>query len=73
VTAMQLAPDTLAAEIRRHIPDFALEYEVDPVRQSIAESWPDHIDDTAAREEWGWNPEYDAAAMTADMLEHLKA
>jgi nucleoside-diphosphate-sugar epimerase len=73
VTAMQLAPETLAAEIRRHIPDFALEYEVDPVRQSIAESWPDHIDDTAAREEWGWNPEYDAAAMTADMLEHLKA
>jgi len=73
VTAMQLAPETLAAEIRKHIPDFALDYEVDPVRQSIAESWPDRIDDAAAREEWGWDPEYDAAAMTADMLAHLKA
>ena len=72
VTAMQLAPETLAAEIRKHIPDFALEYDVDPIRQSIAESWPDRIDDAAAREEWGWEPEYDAAAMTADMLTHLK-
>ncbi len=73
VTAMQLAPETLAAEIRKHVPDFALDYEVDPVRQSIAESWPDRIDDAAARAEWGWKPEYDVAAMTADMLEHLKA
>jgi len=73
VTAMQLAPETLAAEIRKHIPGFLLEYEVDPVRQSIAQSWPDRIDDAAAREEWGWAPEYDVAAMTADMLEHLKA
>ncbi len=72
VTAMQLAPETLAAEIRKHIPDFALDYDVDPIRQSIAESWPDRIDDAAAREEWGWEPEYDAAAMTADMLTHLK-
>lgn len=72
VTAMQLAPETLAAEIRRHIPGFELSYEVDPVRQSIAASWPDHIDDTAARQEWGWKPEYDTAAMTSDMLEHLK-
>jgi len=73
VTAMQLAPETLAAEIRKHIAGFVLEYEVDPVRQSIAQSWPDRIDDAAAREEWGWAPEYDVAAMTADMLEHLKA
>ncbi len=72
VTAMQLAPETLAAEIRKHVPDFALDYDVDPVRQSIAESWPDRIDDTAARDEWGWNPEYDAAAMTADMFAHLR-
>jgi nucleoside-diphosphate-sugar epimerase len=72
VTAMQLAPETLAAEIRKHVPDFTLDYDVDPVRQAIAESWPDRIDDADAREEWGWEPEYDAAAMTADMLEHLR-
>jgi len=72
VTAMQLAPETLAAEIREHVPDFDMEYDVDPVRQSIADSWPDRIDDSAAREEWGWAHEYDAAAMTADMLAHLR-
>lgn len=72
VTAMQLAPETLAEEIRKHVPGFELTYQVDPVRQSIAESWPDRIDDGAAREEWGWKPEYDMAAMTADMIAHLK-
>jgi nucleoside-diphosphate-sugar epimerase len=72
VTAMQLAPETLAAEIRTHIPDFALDYDVDPVRQAIAESWPDRIDDQTARDEWGWKPEFDMGAMTADMLKHLK-
>lgn len=71
VTAMQLAPEILAAEIRKHVPGFQLDYAVDPVRQAIAESWPDHIDDTAAREEWGWRHEYDMAAMTADMFKHL--
>lgn len=72
VTAMQLAPEVLAAEIRKHIPDFVLDYDVDPVRQAIAESWPDRIDDSAARAEWGWRPEFDMAAMTEDMLAHLK-
>ncbi len=72
VTAMQLTPDDLGAEIRKHLPDFDLDYAVDPVRQAIADSWPDRIDDTAAREEWGWSVEYDAAAMTADMLENLR-
>ena len=71
VTSMQLSPELLAAEIRTHLPDLAVEYEVDPARQSIADSWPDRIDDTAAREEWDWCPEYDVAAMTADMLENL--
>ena len=71
VTAMQLAPEALAAEIRKHLPDFTLDYDIDPVRQSIAESWPDHIDDTAAREEWGWDPAFDVAATTRDMLAHL--
>jgi len=73
VTAMQLAPETLAEEIRKHVPGFELHYDVDPVRQAIAESWPDRIDDAAAREEWGWSPEYDAAAMAADMFAHLRA
>ena len=71
VTGMQAAPETLAAEIQRHIPEFEIDYDVDPVRQAIADSWPDRIDDAAAREEWGWDPEYDMAAMTADMLKNL--
>ena len=71
VTAMQLTPERLAAEIRRHIPDFTIDYEVDPVRQAIADSWPHRVDDSAARAEWGWNPAYDLEAMTADMLEHV--
>lgn len=71
LTAMQLTPETLAAEIRKHMPGFAISYEVDPVRQAIADSWPRRIDDSAARTEWGWKPGYDAAAMTADMLAHV--
>jgi nucleoside-diphosphate-sugar epimerase len=72
VTAMNFTPEELAAAIRRHIPDFTLSYAVDPVRQSIANSWPNSIDDSAAREEWGWTPAYDLEAMTADMLSHLE-
>lgn len=71
VTAMQLTPVGLTEEIRTHLPGFEIEYEIDPVRQAIADSWPNRIDDSAAREEWDWNPSYDAAAMTADMLHHL--
>jgi nucleoside-diphosphate-sugar epimerase len=71
VTSMQLSPELLAAEIRTHLPGFTVGYEVDPARQSIADSWPDRIEDTAAREEWDWRPEYDLAGMTADMLENL--
>ena len=72
VTSMQLTPETLAKEIRKHIPDFSIDYDVDPVRQAIADSWPDRIDDSAARDEWGWSPSFDIVAMTADMLEHLQ-
>lgn len=71
VTAMQLAPEQLASAIRQHIPDFRIEYAVDPTRQAIAESWPRRIDDTAARHEWGWEPRFDLETMTADMLDHL--
>ena len=71
ITAMSFDPEMLAAEIRKHIPDFVLEYDVNPDIQKIAESWPNSLDDTAAREEWGWNPQYDLSAMVKDMLEQL--
>jgi nucleoside-diphosphate-sugar epimerase len=73
VSAMSIDPETLAGAIRAHLPEFSIDYEVDPVRQAIADSWPDSIDDGAARSEWGWRAEYDLAAMTADMLEKLTA
>ena len=63
-------PEELAAEITKHIPGFTVEYEPDS-RQAIADSWPRTIDDSAAREEWGWRPSYDLASMTEDMLENL--
>ena len=72
LAAMNFTPEEVAAAIRVHIPDFAISYKVDPVRQGIADSWPNSIDDSAAREEWGWQPEYDLAAMTGDMLEQLR-
>ncbi|NYB75370.1 L-threonine 3-dehydrogenase [Sedimentibacter hydroxybenzoicus DSM 7310] len=72
VTAMSFEPEMIAASIRKFIPDFELNYDVDPIRQEIANSWPDSLDDSAAREEWGWNPKYDLDAMTKDMLEKLK-
>ncbi len=71
VTAMQLTPQRLATEIRTHLPDFSIDYSVDPVRQTIADSWPNSIDDTPARDEWGWNPSFDMAATTADMLKNV--
>ena len=71
VTALQLTPKGLASGIRKHIPDFEIEYDVDPVRQAIADSWPDRIDDSAARDEWQWEPTVDEASMTEDMLKHV--
>jgi nucleoside-diphosphate-sugar epimerase len=73
MTAMQVTPESLAASIREHIPGFSIEYEVDPARQAIADSWPRRIDDRAARDEWGWRPEYDLASMTEDMITHLRS
>lgn len=71
ITAMSFEPEMLAAEIRKHIPEFQLTYDVDPVRQAIADSWPNSLDDSAARSEWGWKPDYNLASMTEDMLEKL--
>jgi nucleoside-diphosphate-sugar epimerase len=73
ISAMSFTPEELAAEIRRHLPDFAIDYEVDPVRQAIADSWPESVDDAAARREWGWQARYDLPRMTEDMLEKLAA
>ena len=73
VTAMNITPEELAAAIRARVPGFAIDYDVDPVRQAIADSWPRSIDDSAAREEWGWQPDYDLLATVADMLEKLEA
>jgi nucleoside-diphosphate-sugar epimerase len=71
VTAMNFTPEELAAEIRKHIPEFKIDYHVDPVRQAIADSWPNSLDDSAARAEWEWKPEYNLTAMVDDMLENL--
>ena len=73
ITAMNFTPDALAAAICKHLPDFRIDYEIDPMRQAIAESWPRSVDDSAARAEWGWKPYYDLDAMTKDMLEKLGA
>jgi nucleoside-diphosphate-sugar epimerase len=70
LSAMSFSPAELVAEIKKHIPEFTCDYEPD-FRQAIADSWPKSIDDSAARQEWGWEPSYDLAAMTADMLENL--
>jgi nucleoside-diphosphate-sugar epimerase len=68
--AMSFAAGELAAEIRRHLPDFVCDFQPDQ-RQAIADSWPCSLDDSAARSEWGWAPDYDLARMTRDMLESL--
>lgn len=68
ITAMSFTPKELANEIRKHIPDFVITYSVDPLRQSIADTWPESLDDTCAREEWGWCPDYDISQMTQDMI-----
>jgi len=70
VGAFSVSPGKLFAEIKKRIPDFTITYEPD-FRQAIADTWPNSVDDTCAREEWGWDPEYDLAKMTDDMLEKL--
>jgi len=70
LAGLSFSAGELAAEIKKHMPEFVCEYKPD-FRQEIADSWPCTIDDSAAREEWGWEPQYDLAAMVADMLEKL--
>ena len=71
VTAMSFPPEKIYAEIKRRVPEFKMVYNVDPLKQAIAESWPDSLDDSAAREEWGWRPNFGIGAMTRDMREKL--
>jgi len=72
VSSMSFDPEEIAGEIKKHIPDFTLEYEVDPELQKIADSWPNSIDDSTARKEWDWKPEFNLKAMTEDMLKTLR-
>ncbi|SEM25598.1 Nucleoside-diphosphate-sugar epimerase [Syntrophus gentianae] len=71
LTALNFTPAELALQIRSSLPGFSISYEIDPLRQAIADSWPRHMDDSAASTEWGWEPRYDLAATAADMLEKL--
>lgn len=73
VTAMSITPAELASEIRKHAPQFSVDYHIDPLRQSIADSWPRSLDASAAREDWGFAPRFDLAAMTSDMFVRLRA
>ncbi len=70
LAAMSFTPKMVAESIKKHIPEFIIDYKID-FRQAIADSWPRSIDDSAAREEWGWKPSYDLDTMTADMLKVL--
>ena len=72
VAAMSVTPAELAAAIARHVRGFTVDYEIDPVRQAIADSWPRSLDDSAAHHDWGFAPRYDLEAMTTDMLARLK-
>jgi len=72
IASMSFEPEQLFAAIRKYIPSLKVRYEVDPVRQAIADSWPNKMDDTCARREWDWAPSYDLDAMVRDMIENLR-
>lgn len=72
IASMSFDPEIIYNKIREYVPDFQMDYELDPLRQKIADSWPDSLDDTCAREEWDWKPEFDLDAMTQDMLLNLR-
>lgn len=72
IASMSFDPQIIYNKIKEYVPEFEMDYQLDPLRQAIADSWPDSLDDTCAREEWDWKPQYDLDAMTADMLENLR-
>lgn len=73
IASMSFAPETIFEAIKKEIPSFEMEYNPDPLKQSIADSWPDSMDDSSARAEWDWKPEYDLESMTKDMIVKLRA
>jgi len=73
VSAMSFDPEIIAAEIKKHIPEFQMSYDVEPIKQGIANTWPNSMDDIAARKEWDWNPKWNLENMTTDMLAAVKA
>jgi nucleoside-diphosphate-sugar epimerase len=73
IASMSFDPEIVYRKIKQYVPDFSMEYKVDPLRQSIADSWPNSLDDTCARAEWDWKPAYDLDTMTRDMLSKLKS
>lgn len=73
IASMSFAPETIFEAIKKEIPSFEIEYKPDPLKQSIADSWPDSMDDSCARAEWDWKPEYDLESMTKDMIVKLRA
>ncbi len=72
ITAMSFDPEIIKKAIQKHIPNFSMDYKVDPIKQKIAESWPNTLDDSAARQEWDWSPKYDLDAMVEDMIAKLR-
>lgn len=71
IASMSFDPEMIYASIKKHYPSFEMQYEIDPLKQTIADSWPNSLDDSCARQEWGWHPEYDLEKMTADMIKVL--
>ena len=72
ITAMSFDPEGIYQAIKKYVPDFEMEYSIDPLKQSIADSWPNSLDDSCARNEWDWKPQFDLDSMTKDMLEKLR-
>ena len=72
VTSMSFDPEIIYNAIKKRYPNFEMVYEPEPIKQAIADSWPDKMDDSCARNEWGWNPQYDLERMTDDMILNLK-
>ena len=69
---MSFDPEIIYNAIKKYYPNFEMEYKFDPIRQAIADSWPNKMDDSCARKEWGWAPTYNLESMTRDMIKHLR-
>ena len=72
ITAMSFSPEIIYKEIKKHLPDFKMDYKIDPVKEAIARSWPNSLDDTCARDEWGWKPSWQLPEMVPDMLKCIR-